>query len=114
MFRRTYLAAIAHLSALPFVSSKEDEVEPTPTEVITEGNMMYWYYFRNAIKRDRVMSTPESRARAVQDVDLVQASDEEAIELLRRASNGEYSLDDIPTTWREYFDEVEENFTLIE
>jgi hypothetical protein len=96
MFRRTYLAAITHLSALPFVSSKEDEVEPTPTEVIAEGNMMYWYYFRNAIKRDRVMSTPESRARAVQDVDLVQASDEEAIDLLRRASMANTALTTSP------------------
>lgn len=114
MLRRTYLATVTHLSALPFISSKKGDVKPTPTEVVAEGNMMYWFHFRNAIQKDRVMSTPESRVRAVNDVNLVQASDEEAIELLRRANNGEYSLEDIPTTWRDYFDEVEENFTLLE
>jgi hypothetical protein len=114
MLRRTYLATITHLSALPFVSSKEGDVKPTPTEIVAEGNMMYWFYFRNALTKERVMNTPESRVRAVKDVDLVQASDEEAIELLKRANNGEYTLDDIPTTWREYFDGVEEKFKLIE
>jgi hypothetical protein len=107
MFRRSFLAALPTLSALPVIPDRLNPGHP-PT-IPSEGNFMFWFHFHSAIQRERVMSTKEARERVVADLDLDDLTDNEAIRFLRLANEDVYDTDDMPKRWYGVFDEMETN-----
>lgn len=103
MLRRTYLRALAGLSALPFLPGRLD---PMPKRLPADGQLMFWYHFRQAVVTEGV-STERSRETVVEDLELARCSREDAKRALELAHNGYYSLDTVPEEWREYFDRVD-------
>jgi len=55
MFRRLFLRVLSVVPSLPLTPDRvrKDERQPVPSE----GNLMFWFHFYGAIKRDRPRST---------------------------------------------------------
>jgi hypothetical protein len=61
---------------------------------------MFWFHFYGAIQRDRPMSTEWAREKTVEELDLQNLTDAEAVRLLELANEGVYDTDDVPERWR--------------
>jgi len=70
---------------------------------------MFWFHFYGAIQRDRPMSTERARKKTVEELDLQNLDDNEAVQLLRLANGGVYNTDDMPERLQDVFGEMEEN-----
>lgn len=111
MLRRTVLHA---LTALPVVSVPEPLTQSRGTSSTTtypverEDDLWFWYYVYSANQRERVMSTGRSREHAVSEMDLTALSTDEAREMLRRANDGEYGIDDMPDRWQRMLTSIEQ------
>ncbi len=109
MFRRSFLSA---LSAVPAISIFPDQLQSNhPQAVPPEGNFMFWFHFYGAIRRDRPMSTVRAREKTVEELDLQNLTDDEAVRLLKLANEGVYDTDDMPDRWQGVFEEMEENLS---
>jgi len=98
------LAAIARLPLFP------DRVHPDyPPELPSEGSLMFWFHFYAATQRG-TLSTAWARQEAVTDLDLDTLHDDEAMHLLRLASEGVYTAEDMPSQWHSIFEKMERNF----
>ncbi len=77
MFRRSFLGTLAAVPSLPLLPDRihQDKRQPVPSE----GNLMLWFHFYGAIKRDRLMSTEWARKKTVEELNLQNLTDEEAI-----------------------------------
>lgn len=107
MLRRTFIKILPSLSALPFLPNGK---APEP-QLPTDGNLMFWFYFYSAVTKQRAMSTAQSREHVVkEELEMASISEQEAIDALARADAGYYTLDDVPATWRKYFEQVETEF----
>jgi hypothetical protein len=106
MFRRSFISTLATISALPIIPNQLDPTYP-PT-VPSEGNLMFWYHFYSAIRRDRPMSTERAREHTIEELDLTNLADEEAIELLKLANDGVYETTDMPERWHGAFERMEQ------
>lgn len=105
MFRRSFLSALSAVSTLPLIP---DRLRPEQRPAVpSEGNLMFWYYFYSAIQHDRPMSTERARKRAVEELDLHNLTDDEAVRFLELADQGVYDNDDIPGRWQSIFESVE-------
>lgn len=109
MFRRSFLA---DLSAVPVLPRIPDRFLPDQRPAVpSEGNLMFWFHFYGAIRRDRPISTERARKRVVEELNLQNLTDDEAVRLLELADEGVYDTDGMPGRWRNVFEEVEENFS---
>lgn len=70
---------------------------------------MFWFHFYGAIRRDRPMSTEQAREKTVEELDLQNLTDDEAVRLLQLANKGVYDTGDMPERWQGVFEEIEEN-----
>jgi hypothetical protein len=70
---------------------------------------MFWFHFYGAIQRDRPMSTEQAREKTVEELNLQNLTDNEAIRLLELANEGVYDTDDMPERWQGVFGEMEES-----
>lgn len=98
MLRRAYLSVLA---ALPIVSVPDrlTRRRETPPAVEQEDNHRFWWYVYSAATRNG-LSTERSRDRAIDELTLTDLTDDEAREVLQRAYDGVYTIDDIPERWR--------------
>ncbi|WP_435180482.1 hypothetical protein [Halorussus sp. AFM4] len=55
------------------------------------------------------MSTEQAREKTVEELDLQNLTDDEAVRLLQLANKGVYDTDDMPEQWQGVFEEMEEN-----
>jgi len=109
MFRRSFLSA---LSAVPVLPRIFDRPHPDQRPAVpSEGNLMFWFHFYGAIRRDRPMSTERARKRVVEELNLQNLTDDEAVRFLELANEGAYDTDDMPGRWSSVFEEMEENFS---
>ena len=69
---------------------------------------MFWFHFYGAIQRDRPMSTERAREKTVEELNLQNLTDEEAIRLLELANEGVYDTDVVPERWRTLFERLEQ------
>jgi len=107
MFRRSFLSALSVVPGLPGIA---DRVHPNQRPAVpSEGNLMFWFHFYGAIQRDRPMSTERARKKTVEELDLQNLDDNEAVQLLRLANGGVYNTDDMPERLQDVFGEMEEN-----
>ena len=106
MFRRSFLSTLSAVPSLPLIPDRirQDEYQPVPSE----GNLVLWFHFYGAIKRDRLMSTEWAREKTVEELNLQNLTDEEAIRLLELANEGVYDTDDVPERWRTLFEQMEQ------
>ncbi len=107
MFRRSFLSTLPALSTLPLIPDRL-LAEHRPA-VPSEGNLMFWFHFYGAIQRDRPMSTERARKKTVEELDLQNLDDHEAVQLLKLANEGVYDTDDMPERWQGVFGKMEEN-----
>jgi hypothetical protein len=107
MFRRSFISALTTIAALPVIPNRLDPAYPPA--IPSEGSMMFWYHFYSAITRERPMSTRQAREQTIEELDLTNLANEEAIELLRLANEGHYEKDDMPEQWHGVFEEMEQN-----
>lgn len=70
----------------------------------------FWFHFYTAIKYDRALSTDRAREHAVEGCRFERTTREEAVRALELAHEGQLSLNDMPTKWREYWDALEASF----
>jgi len=70
---------------------------------------MFWFRFRQALRDDRAMSTPRAREAAVEDLCFDRVTRSEAVRALELADRGHYSIDDIPSEARDWFDQFDES-----
>ena len=106
MFRRSFLAALSAASTLPLIPDRLGS-DPPP-EIPPEGNIMFWYHFYSAIERDRPMSTERAREQTVAELDLTNLADDQAVQLLKLASEGVYETSDMPERWHGVFERMEQ------
>ena len=107
MFRRSFLSALSAVPVLPRILDRHNP-DQRPA-VPSEGNLMFWFHFYGAIRRDRPMSTERARERVVEELNLQNLTDDEAVRLLELANDGVYDTEDMPGRWSSVFEEVEEN-----
>lgn len=107
MLRRSFLAALSTVSALPVIPDRFDPVHPP--NLPSEGSLMFWFHFYSAIDRDRPMSTDRARHMTVDELDL-DTLDDEAVRLLELANDGVYRKHDMPEQWQGVFDELRHDF----
>lgn len=107
MFRRSFLSALSVVPVLSGISDRHhpDQRPPVPSE----GNFMFWFHFYGAVQRDRPMSTERAREKTMEELDLQDLDDDEAIRVLKLANEGVYDTDDMPKRWQGVFEEMEEN-----
>lgn len=108
MFRRSFLAALSTVSALPVIPDRLDPAHPPALP--SEGSPMFWFHFYSAIDRDRPMSTDRARRMTVNELDLDTLGDDEAVRLLELANDGAYGKHDMPEQWQGVFDELRHDF----
>ncbi|MFC7020447.1 hypothetical protein ACFQHP_12180 [Halomicroarcula sp. GCM10025743] len=106
MLRRSFLAVLSTVSALPVIPDRLDPSHP-PT-LPPEGSLMFWYHFYSAIERDRPMSTERARRKTVEELTLQNLPDAEAVRLLELANEGVYDTDDMPERWHGVFEQMEQ------
>lgn len=107
MFRRTFIKTLPSLSALPFFPNHT----PSEPRLPADGNLMFWFYFYSAVTKQRPMSTARSREHVVrEELDMASVTEQEAIRALELADAGHYTREDVPVTWRDYFEQVEAEF----
>jgi len=70
---------------------------------------MFWFQFYGAVQRNRPMSTERVREKTVEELDLRNLNDDEAVRILKLVNEGVYDTDDIPERWQRVFEEMEEN-----
>ncbi len=106
MFRRSFLSVLSAVPSLPLIPDRirKDKRPPVPSE----GNLMFWFHFHGAIQRDRPMSTERARKKTVEELNLQNLTDEEAVRLLEFANDGVYDTDDVPERWRTLFERLEQ------
>lgn len=106
MFRRSFLGALSAVPSLPLIPDRvhQDQSPPVPSE----DNFMFWFHFYGAIQRDRPMSTEWAREKTVEELDLQNLTDAEAVRLLELANEGVYDTDDVPERWRTLFERLEQ------
>lgn len=68
---------------------------------------MFWYHFYSAIDRERPMSTERAREQTIDELDLTDLCDDEAIQLLKLANDGVYETGDMPERWHGVFEQME-------
>ena len=56
-------------------------------------------------------NTERARERVVEELNLQNLTDDEAVRLLELANDGVYDTEDMPGRWSSVFEEVEENFS---
>ncbi|WP_318569939.1 hypothetical protein [Salinigranum marinum] len=54
------------------------------------------------------MSTERARKKTVEELNLQNLTDEEAVRLLEFANDGVYDTDDVPERWRTLFERLEQ------
>jgi|GEM_PF-3485624 len=106
MLRRSFLAALSTVSALPVIPDRLDPAHPPALP--SEGSLMFWYHFYSAIERDRPMSTERARRKTVEELTLQNLPDAEAVRLLELANEGVYDTDDMPERWHKVFEQMEQ------
>ncbi len=106
MLRRSFLAALSTVSALPVIPDRFDPDHPSTLP--SEGNLMFWFHFYSAIERDRPMSTERARKKTVEELNLWKLKKDEAVRLLKLANEGVYDTDDMPERWHSVFGETEQ------
>ena len=109
MFRRSFLSALSAVPVLPRILDR-----PNPDQrpaVPAEGSLMFWFHFYGAIRRDRPMSTERARKQVVEELNLQNLTDDEAVRFLELANDGVYDTEDMPGQWSSVFEEMEENFS---
>jgi len=106
MFRRSFLGTLSAVLSLPLIPGRvrKDKRQPVPSE----GNLMFWFHFYEAIKRDRPMSTEWAREKTVEELNLQNLTEEEAVRHLELANEGVYDTDDVPERWRTLFEKMEQ------
>lgn len=105
MFRRSFISTLATISTLPVIPNR---LNPThPPAVPSEGNLMFWYHFYSAINRERPMSTERAREQTIDELDLTDLSDDEAIQILKLANDGVYETTDMPDRWHGVLERME-------
>lgn len=72
---------------------------------------MFWYHFYSAIERERPMSTEKAREQIVNELNLTNLADNEAIHLLKLANEGVYDTSDMPERWHGVLEEMEGNLS---
>ena len=107
MFRRAFLRTLPAVSTLPLIPDRLP-LERRPS-VPSENNLMFWFHFHGAVQRDRPMSTERARKKTVEELDLQNLDDDEAVQLLNLANEGVYDTDDMPERWQGVFGKMEEN-----
>lgn len=104
MFRRAFLSA---LSVIPRIPLLPDRFQPEyPPRLPSEGSLMFWFHFYAATQRG-TLSTEWAREKAVDDLKLDTLTDDEAIHLIRLASEGLYDAEDMPEQWHGIFERME-------
>lgn len=68
---------------------------------------MLWFHFYGAIQRDRPMSTVQAREQTVEELNLQNLTDDEAVHLLELANEEVYDTNDMPERWQGVFKEME-------
>ncbi len=107
MFRRSFLSVFSAVSTLPLIPDRLfSEQQPA---VPSEGNLMFWFHFYRGIQRDRSMSTNRAREQTVEELNLQNLTDVEAVRILELANEGVYDTEDIPEQWQGVFEDMEEN-----
>ena len=106
MFRRSFLSVLSGVPALPLVPDRVRQEQRPP--VPSEGNLMFWFHFYGAIQRDQPMSTEWAREKTVEELNLRNLTDAEAVQLLELANEGVYDTDDVPEQWRTLFERQEQ------
>ena len=69
---------------------------------------MFWFHFYGAIQRDQPMSTEWAREKTVEELNLQNLTDAEAVRHLELANEGVYDTDDVPEQWRTLFERQEQ------
>ena len=109
MFRRAFLRTLPAVSTLPLIPDRLP-LERRPS-VPSENNLMFWFHFHGAVQRDRPMSTERARKQVVEELNLQNLTDDEAVRFLELANDGVYDTEDMPGRWSSVFEEMEENFS---
>lgn len=99
MLRRAFLNVLAVLPAVS-VPERATPEQKTTSPVEREDNHRFWFLVHSAATRNG-LSTERARARAVDELTLTDLTDDEAREVLQRAYDGVYTIDDIPERWRQ-------------
>lgn len=105
MFRRSFISALTAISTLPVIPDRLDPAHPPA--IPSEANIMFWYHFYSAIQRDRPMSTERAREQTIDELELTNLADEEAIQLLKLANEGVYETADMPDRCHGVFKQME-------
>jgi hypothetical protein len=108
VFRRSFISALATISTLPVVPDRLGSAYPPA--IPSEGSIMFWFHFYSAITRERSMSTERAREQTVDELDLTNLTDDEAVQFLKLASEGVYETADMPERWHGVFERMERDF----
>ncbi len=109
MYWRSFVSVLSITATHPVIPNRLNPAHPPA--IPSEGSVVFWYHFYSAIERERSMSTEEAREQAVNEPNLTNLADNEAVHRLKLANERVYNSSGMPERWHGVSEEFEENLS---